>query len=196
MTFSETAKCPPVPGGSLPLPRCNAATELLCDAGTDKDGCKLPSFCLDVRDPDGVKDFDGNICQRRCPIVCDFLYPIGDFVICPSNHDLHDPRGCGHLGSGYCMIAPKDENGCQKTCEVECKWDGSVKCPGGIGWDGCPESDYCMFATYNEKTGGICPGFCPVNCDYDAGELWCDKGFDKDGCYLGAYCATECAKDN
>ena len=190
MAFAEKDKCPPVGKD----PECDSETQLFCKGGIGLDGCQETSYCMYKSYPDGVKDFDGNICQRTsCPTDCDWEKEI----MCPNPPSNN---GCGHLelNIGYCMPSSKDENGCPATCTVDCGSGdkGTVKCPGGIGWDGCPQSDYCMLGYYDEKIGVICPGVCNANCDYDKGELWCDAGDDKDGCWLGAYCATECEKDN
>ena len=185
MVFSNpTAKCPPVKDEE-----CDSETQLLCKGGIDSyTGCEWPSYCMSIESPDGVKDFDGNICRRTsCPIDCDWEKEI----MCPN-----PPSKNGCDPGFYCMPSSKDENGCPATCPVDCGdgSDGTVKCPGGINWDGCPMSDMCHFGYYNEKTGGICPGYCSANCK--EGEQWCMGGIDKDGCPTGDYCATECAKDN
>ena len=177
--------CPP-PGED---PQYDPETQILCPGPIDFDGCQLPSYFLDKLDSDGLKDNDGNICLTSCPANCDWTKEIY----------CSNPPVNGCFGGSYCMPRSKDENGCPSTCPVYCDEDaGQVVCPGGINHaDGCPLQDWCSYSYFNSETGVNCPGNCySPPCNYDAGEQWCDKGTDMNGCWLGDYCATECAKNS
>merc|ERR1711997_39902 len=45
---------------------------------------------------------------------------------------------------------------------------------------------------YCESSWGDCPATCKANCNYGAGEQWCDNGMDDNGCWMGNHCAMEC----
>merc|ERR1712223_1013827 len=77
MAFAEKDQCPPVGKD----PECDSETQLFCKGGIGWDGCQESSYCMDIADPDGVKDFNGNYCQRTsCPTNCDWEKEI----MCPN----------------------------------------------------------------------------------------------------------------
>ena len=177
-----------------PDPTCNA-NQILCPGVTSLyNGCKSPGFCMDKLHP-WLKDNDGNPCPASCPVgVCD--------VRAKEKLCLSPPvNGCYSLG--YCVPFNNDTN-CHGTCSTPtCNEEaGEILCPGGINpSDGCPIDDQCAkpygyykrYWPYTYVHGG-CPAMCPPPpCNIDAGEQLCDNGKDENGCWLGGYCATNCA---
>lgn len=196
-----------------PAPECMDG-QMMCSGGIDYyTGCPWPGSCMDMFDS-WSHDNDGNPCPMSCPVHCD--YSAGE-MWCPNP----PMNGCWSMG-GYCM-APSTDNcpaSCPITCgegeifmpgevgpdgcsmpgwcqpdpsycphhPVTCA-DGETLCPGGFDtYTNCPMPDYCL-APY-----GDCPATCyPPPCNYEAGEQWCDNGYDSNGCWMGSYCAAECA---
>jgi len=190
--------------------------QMMCPGAIDYyTGCPWPGHCMDMFDMYS-KDNDGNPCPNMCYTDCDWAN--GD-TWC-SNPPYN---GCHNTG-GYCMPKPSEDcyATCPVTCEegemlhpggkdsmgcampdycgpdpnycpphdpVTCM-DGEVLCPGGVNtYDNCPMPDYCL------ASWGDCPAICyPPPCNYDAGEHWCDNGYDSNGCWMGSYCAATCAE--
>ena len=187
LPLAFTQKDPTLPTNCPPAkdPKCNNETQMLCPGSTDYvTGCQLPGWCQDMFSS-YLKDNDGNSCPLSCPVWCN-----SDETLCSA------PPANGCPSPGYCMPLSKDDNNCYLTCPVTCD-EEEVVCPGGINYDdGCPRQDWCSYS-YVSQYGVNCPRNCYAPpCNYGAGEVWCDRGTDGNGCWMGDYCATKCERWN
>jgi len=161
----------------LVWPECNWEEEFTCWGGHDAEGCEMPSFC--VPNHSNITGDDGTKCWSNCPMTC-----AETDVFCPG--ELYN--GCP-MGD-YCMPA---DVGCPTVCPpttgVECGTD-EMMCGGGIDTaTGCEMPGHCIPMTMGHGTDGhVCYNSCPVTCDYDAGQMYCDGG-SYYGCQMGGYCA-------
>ena len=179
-------KCPP----QRPDPECDNETQIFCPGnGTSRFGCPNSAFCIPKIDSDGAQDNDGNPCPMSCPTQCDLG---ANETMCAGPLE----NGCFNYSAVYCVPFNNDTK-CHGTCSPSCDEEtGEKLCNGGINpRDGCPMSDYCAYPTTSYSNNVNCPAVCGrrLRCNRKAGEQKCDNGKDKNGCWLGAYCAVTCA---
>ena len=161
---------------------CDAETQMLCPGYPMPDGCPTAGWCTELVSPWSV-DGDGNGCPGYCPTYCDWN---AGQLWCPS------PSVNGCPSPGWCMQGTvtsrfDDAVTCYPTCPMVCEGEGVVACPGGMdSYTGCPMPDTCAYPY------GDCPAICsPPPCDTTM--MYCDNGMDENGCWMGGYCAAECA---
>ena len=120
--------------------------------------------------------------------------------------ELSDRSNCGSVDGLMECWGGVDVDGCELPhfCVPERTWfigEDGTECPGvcpqlcnenqiscdNPSYNGCPSYNYCT------EGYGDCPAICSVYCNYDAGEEYCDMGFDDNQCWMGGYCAQTSA---
>ena len=77
--------------------------------------------------------------------------------------------------------------GCPAYCPALCPTEQT--CSYGSS-NGCPLRDFCMPNSYGND-GNKCPLVCPTSCSSDPDvHMWCDGGFDDNGCKLPDECVS------
>ena len=144
--------------------------------------------------------------QERCTATTDLTRTIAGWVATVSHHGGDCPATCKancnyEAGEQSCDNGV-DDNGCWmgNHCAMECPVvcppmthvtcsTDELVCGGGLDSNGCEMPEICMpMKSGTGDDGQDCWSTCPVTCDYDDGQIYCDGGF-YNGCAAGGYCA-------
>ena len=146
-------------------------TEVCCEAGLLKNGCKKPGICV----PEFISPIDGEHCTVHCPIEC------GENEI--KCEGPFNSLGCP--GEEFCKpkekVIGEEECYCEAFCPLQCK-PGEIKCPEQLDCRGCPIEETCVTAA-KSVDGEACPDtsashHCPKICNEEEGEALCSAGDD------------------
>ena len=144
------------------------AGEMYCDNGFDTNNCWMGGYC----------ESSWGDCPATCKANCN--YEAGE----QSCDNGVDDNGCW-MGNHCAMECPVV---CPPMTHVTCSTDELV-CGGGLDSNGCEMPEICMpMKSGTGDDGQDCWSTCPVTCDYDDGQIYCDGGF-YNGCAAGGYCA-------
>ena len=106
---------------------------------------------------------------------------LGEMIQCWGGYDSDWcplPDFCMPMMSG---LIGDDGNECYTACPQTCN-ENQASCDMGY-YNGCWQGNYCS------DSYGDCPATCYAMCNYDAGEEYCDMGYDDNQCWMGSYCA-------
>jgi len=179
--------------------------QTLCPGGTDSMGCAKPDFCHH---------------GEFCPVECK-----ADEKMCSGQYDYAADK---QVSQDTCQ--PYYNGECESQCNVYCR-EGEAHCPGGTDSNGCPKADFCYHEAFcpvecdtatqkhcegqydsnaGKKTSadtciprmnGNCENHCPVYCDANQGQIYCEGSTDSNGCqyqgscHTGAFCPVTCNSD-
>jgi len=152
--------------------------EIQCWGGMDCEGCPMMDYCTMAEWDMG----DGVMCPGQCEPMC-----MQNDTWCDNGYDAN---GCW-MGA-WCMYNPDGTEECPPPAvqcaeleTVECS-EGEMSCWGGEDENHCPYADYCISSTYELEDGTECWNTCEMPCG--ATDLWCDNGYDHNGCWMGSHC--------